>query len=442
MPPIEAGTADLSFAERFALWDSDTRAALLAALPEAARARLYTEWSWWERPGQRQPAPPWRTWLVLAGRGFGKTRIGAEWVRAAAEANPRFRIALVGATAAEARRVMVEGESGLLEIAPDETRPTWEPSLGRLTWPNGARALVYSAAEPDAMRGSENHVAWADEIAKWPRGEDAWDILAMTLRVGRWPRIVATTTPRPVPLIRRLVRSPQVAITRGRTSDNCANLGDGFLDAMLADYAGTALARQELDGEFIEAVEGALWTREAIDRCRVAAAPELIRIVVGVDPPAGIGGDACGIVAVGMGSDGRGYVIEDASVRGASPEGWARAVARCAGRTGADRVVAEANNGGAMVRSVLMAADAGLPVRLVHASHGKSARAEPVAALYEGGRVLHAGAFAELEDEMCGLIAGGGYEGPGRSPARADALVWALSELMLSRRGRATVRRL
>ncbi len=261
------------------------------------------------------------------------------------------------------------------------------------------------------------------------------------LRLGEDARIVVTTTPQPVKLMRRVMALKGCRETRGRTRDN-PWLPRSFVEAMTAEYAGTRLGRQELDGEMMEDAEGALWGRALIETCRVAEAPECVRVVVGVDPPASAGGDACGIVAVALGRDGRGYVIEDASIGGVSPEGWARAVAACAARHGADRVIAEKNQGGDMVASVLRAADAGLPVRLVSATRGKSARAEPVAALYEGGKAHHVGAWPELEDELCGLLAGGGYEGPGRSPDRADALVWALTELMLGRRGKAAVRML
>lgn len=374
---------------------------------------LRHNWPFWQRPDQMPPPGNWRIWLVMAGRGFGKTRMGAEWVRAQAESNRRLKVALVGATQADARRVMIEGESGLLAIAPPRWRPRWEPSLGRLTWPNGAQAHVYSAAEPDSLRGPEHGIAWADEIGKWAEGEAAWSNLELTMRAGRKPRIMATTTPRPVPLIRRLLAQRDVAVTHGRSAANRAHLAEGFLDAVTAIYGGTRLGRQELDGELVDDVAGALWTRDLIERCRAGAAPGLDRVVIGVDPPAGTAGDACGIVAVGLapaagpGAETTGYVLEDASVAGLSPEGWARAVAACATRHGADRVVAESNNGGAMVRSVLHAADAGLPVSLVHATRGKAARAEPVATLYERGRVCHVGAFQALEDQMCGLVAGG-----------------------------------
>jgi phage terminase large subunit-like protein len=350
------------------------------------------------------------------------------------------RIALVGATLAEARAVMVEGDSGLLAIASAGVRPRFEPSLGRLIWPGGAMAWLYSAAEPEALRGPQHSHGWCDEIAKWPDGIRVWDTLAMTMRLGDKPRMVATTTPRPVPLLRRLIANAtrDVVVTQGRSEDNRGHLPGDFLAAMDAHYRGTRIGRQELDGELIDTIEGALWSRDLIEACRVTAAPEpWRRVVIGVDPPAGASAasDACGIVVVALGADGKAYVIADASVQGLSPEGWARAVATAAELHGADRIIAEANNGGAMVESVLRAGGAAhLPVRLVHAARGKAARAEPVAALYETGRARHAGAFPALEDELAGLVIGGDYCGPGRSPDRADALVWAMTELMLGRR--------
>ncbi|WCT73668.1 terminase family protein [Sphingomonas naphthae] len=414
----------------------------LSGLSPYERLMLPYRWDLWARPGQVAPAGDWRTWLMLAGRGFGKTRAGAEWVRGLAERQGGVRIALVGATAAEARAVMVEGDSGLLAIASPGNRPTYHSSLRRLTWPNGAEARLYSAAEPEGLRGPQHHHAWADEIGKWPAGREVWSNLELGLRLADAPRIVATTTPRAVPLVRGLVAAAGTIVTGGRSEDNRAHLGSGFLSGMRASYGGTRLGRQELDGVLLDDVEGALWPRDLIERCRVQAVPQVTRVVIGVDPPAGIGGDACGIVAVARGVDGHAYVIEDATVSGVSPEGWARAVAEAARRTGADRIVAEANNGGEMVRSVLLAADAVLPLTLVHASHGKVARAEPVQALYERGRVFHVGGFPDLEDQMAGLTAGGGYCGPGRSPDRADALVWALWALMLGPQGRPGVRAL
>jgi phage terminase large subunit-like protein len=424
-----------------------SKAELVAQLSEGERTKWFQklekerpswqieyDWDFWVRDEQRAPSGDWRCWFVMAGRGFGKTRMAAEWVRAQAEADGSLRIALVAATLHDARSVMVEGESGLLAIAPDEQRPTWEPSLKRLAWPTGAIAQVFAASEPEGLRGPEHHIAWADEVAKWDNGIATWDNLNMTMRLGCLPRIVATTTPRSVPLVRRLLKEKGVAITHGAMDANRANLPTSYRQAMAEVYGKAWLGRQELLGEFLEDAEDALWTRDLVERCRVACAPPMRRIVIGVDPPASAGGDACGIIAVGKGADGKAYVLADHSVTGRSPEGWARAVAAAAEAWGADRVVAEANQGGDMVISTLRAADVGMPVKKVHASRGKAARAEPVAALYEGGRAFHVGAFPELEDELCGLISGGSYEGPGRSPDRADALVWAMSELMLGRR--------
>ncbi|PZU11763.1 terminase family protein [Sphingomonas sp.] len=431
-----------SVAERIAALDKRDRARLGGVARELIG--LIGRWDYAARAAQWPPEGDWRTWLILAGRGFGKTRAGAEWVRMQAEMHGGARIALVGASLAEARAVMIEGESGLLAIAPDPGRITWESSLRRLTWDNGAQATLFSAGEPESLRGPQHHFAWCDEIGKWPRGEEAWDNMAMGLRLGAHPRVVATTTPRAVPLVRRLNGMAGVAITRGRTQDNRAHLAPAFLATMAEHYAGTRFGRQELDGELIEEIEGALWSRAAIEACRLREAPPLSRIVIGVNPPAGAGStsDACGIVVAGLGDDGCAYVLDDASLQGASPEGWAAAVARAAERWSADRIIAEANNGGAMVESVLRAAEETLPVLLVHAAHGKVARAEPVQALYARGRIFHVGAFTALEDEMAGLLLGGGYEGPGRSPDRADAMVWAITELLLGKKTRPGVRSL
>ncbi|AEG47899.1 hypothetical protein Sphch_0199 [Sphingobium chlorophenolicum L-1] len=433
----------LSDFERLALMPDAARERVLAGLNGAAADALAHDWRWLARPEQLAPEGDWRIWLMMAGRGFGKTRAGAEWVRSVAEGDPAARIALVGATLGEARAVMVEGASGVLAVSPWWNRPAFLPALRKLVWRNGAVATLFGAAEAESLRGPQFSHGWADEIAKWAGGQAAWDNLMMGMRLGIAPRVLATTTPRPVALVRGLVErnGSDVVVTRGRSADNASHLADGFLAAMERNYGGTRLGRQELDGELIEEVEGALWSRDLLERCRVAhVRGTLARVVVAVDPPASVHGDACGIVVVGLGGDGRAYVIADATVEGATPEGWARAVAAAALVHGADRVVAEANNGGAMVESVLRAAEAGLPVRLVHASRGKVARAEPVAALYEAGRVAHRGGFAELEDQLCGLMLGGGYVGPGRSPDRADALVWGLTELMLGKRGEARVR--
>lgn len=421
----------VDLAKRLQDFNVEQREAWLDQHIDDYQARLH-DWPFWARDAQLPPKGNWRIWLVLAGRGFGKTRAGAEWVRQLAEDNGALRIALVGANIGDARAVMVEGESGLLAIAPPSKRPVWEPSLRRLRWPSGAQAFLYSAEEPDQLRGPQHHYAWCDELAKWAYAEDVWSNLLFGLRLGDDPRTMVTTTPRPVPIIKKLMADRTVTITRGKTDDNRANLPTTFMEAISSAYGGTRLGRQELDGELIEEAEGALWSRDMIERCRTQEDVVYRRVVIGVDPPAGTSGDACGIIVAALAEDGRVYVLEDASVQGMHPEGWARTVAEAAARWQVDRIIAEANNGGAMVESVLRAADCTMAVKRVHASRGKVARAEPVASLYARGKVMHRGAFPALEDEMCGLLMGGAYVGPGRSPDRADALVWAIYELMLA----------
>ncbi|MEA3035389.1 MAG: hypothetical protein QOH04_1151 [Sphingomonadales bacterium] len=468
--------------------------AALAALPEPERIEavrrlgwpaareLLARWSEWAHEGQRPPeGDDWRVWLLMAGRGFGKTRAGSEYVSACARADGRLRIALAGATMDDVRKVMIEGESGLLAVAREGEALRWTPHLGELLFPSGAIAFAYSGANPERLRGPEHHLAWCDELAKWAYAEASWTNLMLGLRLGERPRVLVTTTPRPIPLMRRLIEEAGTGLSRGRTRDNL-NLPPAFVASVTDLYGGTRLGRQELDGELIEEVEGSLWPRALIEACRVPvllpgtgrgtsrrlvegaqlrsgeeAGPlhrsssgppprsgeELRRVVVGVDPPASTGGDACGIVVCALGEDGCGYVLADASVAGLRPQGWAAAVANAAVTWGADRVVAEGNQGGLMVESVLRSVESRLPVRIVHARRGKSARAEPVASLFERRRAKFAGAFPELEDQLAGMTIAGGYEGPGRSPDRADAMVWALTELMLGPvRGEPRVRRL
>jgi phage terminase large subunit-like protein len=394
---------------------------------------LFEHWPSWAHPGQLPPAGAWRVWLMMAGRGFGKTRAGAEAVSEAARIDPCARIALVGATPGEVERVMIAGESGLLAVARTGEEPVYVRSKARVTFSSGAQAFVYSGANPEALRGPQHHFAWCDEIAKWAYPEAAWDNLMMGLRLGETPRAIVTTTPRPIALLTRLNGAPRFETTRGRTDDNL-NLADEVRRDLYDLYGGRRLGRQELDGELIEDVEGALWTRALIERSRAVIRDDgrefFRRIVVAVDPPASAGGDACGILVCGLGADGIGYVLGDHTVRGLSPEGWARAVAAAAELWGADKVVVEANQGGEMVESVLRGADVALPVKSVHARYGKGKRAEPVATWFERGKAKLGGAFPELEDELVGLTIGGGYEGPGRSPDRADAMVWAMTELL------------
>lgn len=423
--------------------DADLRRKLVDRLSPDDRKGFEFQWDYSARPEQLAPEGDWRIWMIMAGRGFGKTRAGAEWVRMIAERHPEARIALVSSSLAEARAVMVEGESGLLTIYPAADCPRYEPSLHRIRFRNGAQAQLFSAAEPESLRGPQHSHAWCDEIGKWPlsyeRATRCWDNLLLGLRLGDDPRIAVTTTPRAVPLVKRLVAQHAaaggVAISRGATGDNAQNLPERFLDAIASEFGETQLARQEIDGELLEDIEGALWTRALLEQVREhGAVPAAVRVVAAVDPPAGTGGDECGIIVVALGEDGIARVLADCSATGAAPAEWARRVADAAREWSADRVVAEANQGGAMVESVLRAADQALPIKLVHASRGKVARAEPIAALYAAGRVRHVGMFARLEDQLCGLLVGGSYAGPGRSPDRADALVWALTELMLGRR--------
>ena len=407
----------------------ERRAAVLAAMSETDKRAIAEEWTSQALAGQIEPDGVWRTWLLMAGRGFGKTRTGAEWVLARARAFPEARIALVGGSIDEVAKVMVEGESGILACAQLHEKLSWRPSTGKLLLPGDGLAVAYSGAHPARLRGPQHHFAWADELAKWARPEATWDNLQRGLRLGAGPRAVVTTTPARTPLLRRLIDSSTTIQTGGRTFDN-PYLPATFIDAMTAAYAGTRLGRQELDGELLGEAEGALWTRDTIEACRcpMPARSELTRVILAVDPPASAAGDACGIVVCGRLGDGRAAVLADCSVRGLSPKGWAGRVAATARAWGADRVIAEANNGGEMVEDVLRTVDPSLPLRLVHASRGKGARAEPVALLFEARRCLFAGAFPELEDELTAITAEGATGG---SPDRADAMVWAMTELVL-----------
>jgi phage terminase large subunit-like protein len=385
------------------------------------------------RPNQLPPEGDWSIWVILAGRGFGKTRAGAEWLHALA-LEQRRRFALVGTSLDNARAVMVEGESGLLARIPKGGDVAFTPSQRLLTWPNGSQARLFSGGEPDSLRGGQFDFAWGDEFAHWPHAEATLTNLRLATRLGAHPRLLLTTTPLPHAWLKDLIAEPGTVVTRGRMADNAANLPPGFITALQRRYGDTATGRQELDGEIIEDLTGALWTRALIERQRMAAPEQLLRVVVGVDPPAGAAAGVCGIVVVGLDAAGRGHVLADASVAGARPENWARAVVNAADRWRADRVIAEVNNGGDMVTALLRSVDAALPLAAVRASRGKVARAEPVASLYGEGRVFHSAPFAALEDQMCGLMANGVYAGPGGSPDRADALVWALTALMLGER--------
>lgn len=382
----------------------------------------------------------------MGGRGAGKTRAGAEWVRSMVEgARPRDPgrarcVALVGETYDQVRDVMIFGDSGILRSSPPDRVPKWEASKRRLVWPNGAIARAYSAHDPEALRGPQFDAAWADELAKWPNGEDTWDMLQFALRLGADPRACVTTTPRNADVLKRLLEVPSTVVTRAPTEANQAHLAESFLREVRSRYADTRLGRQELDGELLTDVEGALWTHAMLDGCRGGKVPELDRIVVAVDPPVTghAGSDACGIVVAGVRmrgpvQDWEVWVLEDASIGAASPQTWAARAVDIYRKHGADRIVAEVNQGGALVEAVIRQEDGAVPYKAVNASRGKVARAEPVAALYEQGRVHHVGGLGALEDEMC-LMALQGFQGKG-SPDRVDALVWAVTELVLEAKG-------
>ena len=412
---------------------------LLDALSENTLASLPWLFDFWALDHQRPPPGNWRVWLCLGGRGAGKTRAGAEWVRSMVEgARPgdpgrARRLALIGETYDQARDVMVMGDSGILSVSPPDRRPKWEATRRRLVWPNGAEAQCFSATEPEALRGPQFDAAWADELGKWKKAEEAWDQLQFTLRLGRHPQVLVTTTPRDQPTLRALIDDPGTVITRAGTRANRAWLADGFLAAVEARYGGTSLGRQELEGELVIETEGALFPAPLLVAAQTRRAPPLSRVVVALDPAVG-GRDLCGLVAVGAVTEGPvqdwcAYVLEDASLKAASPGDWARAALDLMARHGAERLVAEVNQGGDMVASVLRQLDPTVPVAEVRARRGKAARAEPVAALYEQGRVKHLPGLGQLEDQMRQMTAQG-YRGAG-SPDRLDALVWAVDALIL-----------
>ncbi|WP_306115256.1 MULTISPECIES: DNA-packaging protein [unclassified Roseovarius] len=396
----------------------------------------------WAMDHQLPPEGDWRSWVIMGGRGAGKTRAGAEWVRTQMEGarpldpGPCRRMALVGETIDQVREVMIFGESGILACSPPDRRPVWQATRKRLLWPNGATAQAFSAHDPEGLRGPQFDSAWVDEMAKWKKARETWDMLQFALRLGDDPRVCVTTTPRNVGVLKELLATDTTVVTSAPTEANRAFLADSFLDEVRARYAGTRLGRQELDGVLVDEAEGALWTSNLIEKIQITETPDMDRIVVAVDPP--VSGkstsDECGIVVVGAKTQGpvqdwRAYVLADCSIGAASPNSWANAAINAMVEYGADRLVAEVNQGGDLVSSVIRQVDPMVPIKTVHASRGKVARAEPVAALYEQGRIQHLKGLADLEDQMCAMTAQG-YEGKG-SPDRVDALVWALTELMI-----------
>ena len=404
---------------------------LYGASESAAEIALHT-WPLWARDNQLSPADPWTVWLLMAGRGFGKTRTGAEWVRRRVENGDARRIALVGRTPADVRDVMIEGDSGLLKVCPPWDRPKYESTKRRLTWPNGAFALAFSSHEPDQLRGPQFDTAWCDELASWEYPRETWDNLVFGLRLGASPQCVVTTTPKPIELLRELADRDDVWVTRGSTYENRLFLPSSFLEQIERRYQDTRTGRQEIFAELLNEDEDALWRRDWIESARVPEAPELSRIFVAIDPAVSSrpGSAETGIVVAGRDESGHSYVLADGSGR-MTPDQWARRALALFGQHRADRILGEVNNGGDLVKHTLRTAgsDRLAPFRAVHASRGKYARAEPVAALYEQGRVHHVGEFPALEDQMCTWT-----PGSAGSPDRIDALVWALSELVVNRR--------
>lgn len=427
-------------AERVAALSDDERAQIFANLSERELADLEHDWRFWGRPAQIAPDGVWATWLALAGRGFGKTEMGAQWIRERVKGGARH-IALIAETQKDLEEVMV---ARIISVHPENERPTVRFKPVRMTWPNGATALGYNGTEPDQLRGPEFDTAWVDELAKYARARDLWDMLQFTMRKPD-PRVFISTTPRPIPVIKEIMKLSGTVITRGSTMDNRSNLPASFLKSVIERYQGTRLGRQELNAEILDDVPGALWTREMFDNHRVRGEWDgqqivttdgqkigMQRIVVAIDP-SGSNGDAdkaddIGIVIAGKGMNGRGYVLADWTCN-MSPAGWGRRAVEAYTRFRADSIVAEKNFGGDMVNFVIKTASETVPVKMVTASRGKTVRAEPIAALYEQGKVSHLGAMEELEDQACQMT-GDGYIGDG-SPDRVDAKVWALSELML-----------
>jgi phage terminase large subunit-like protein len=408
------------------------RTTILNALSGDDIRLLLGGWEFWARDEQRAPPGDWRIWLLMGGRGSGKTRAGAEWIADGIRNRTMTRVALIAATHHEARSIMIEGQSGLLAVSEGAC---YEPSLRRVTWSSGAIAHVLSADEPDSIRGHQFDGCWADEFAKWPDPQGALDMALMALRLGEDPRMVVTTTPRAIKPLRDLIAMEGVTLTRMTTRDNRANLAKSYMRQMERRYGGTRLGRQELDGDLIADNENALWQRDWIERQRLRERPTLVRVVVAIDPPVGMRGDECGIVVAGIDADGQGYVLADRSKGKLTPAQWASHAIDAFEEFQADRIVAEANQGGEMIRTMLLRELSTAPVKLVHASRDKRTRAAPMAALYERGLVHHIGVMPELEDQMCQ------YDGTGKSPDCMDALVWALTELFpLERRAEPNIR--
>lgn len=433
LPVLSARLTDFVPSLQPSLSDAELESFLESLNDEDAELLQY-HWPFWARADQVAPVGDWQTWLILAGRGWGKTRAGAEWVRSLIESGNYGRLALVAEDAGDARDVIVEGESGIIATAAPWFKPKYEPSKRRITWPNGAMATLYSADDPEALRGPQFDAAWLDEVAKWRYAREAWDMLQFGLRLGMRPVQCVTTTPRPIPLLKELIKDEATHVTKGSTYDNLDNLADQFYKQVQRKYEGTRLGRQELFAEILDDNPNALWSYALIEQHRVREFlfTNCNKIVVAVDPPASSNenSDECGIVVAGKTEAGHVYVFADHSVQGRKPHAWATKAVQAYHTFAASCIVAEVNQGGDMVVAVLNEVDSAVPVHTVRATRGKWLRAEPVAALYEQGRVHHVGMLATLEDQMVDFNPTG--ESDGRSPDRLDALVWAVTYLMLN----------
>jgi len=405
----------------------EDKTAFFESLDADAQQMLQYLWPFWARQNQIAPEGDWRTWLILAGRGWGKTRSGAEWVNEMARTGTYKRMHLVGATASDIRDIMVEGPSGIIDTSPPWFRATYYPTKRRIEWPNGTWALCFSADEPERLRGEQCEAAWCDELAAW-RYPEAWQQLMLGLRLGKQPRVIVTTTPRPTKIIKNLVKAESTEVTHGITFENFDNLAAAFTEEIVSQYEGTRDGRQELYAEILSDAEGALWKTDQIEEFRVekAKVPEMEHVVVAIDPAMTFGESSSetGIMVVGKSYQGHGYVLHDASGKLRS-EDWAKRAVALYHTWDADKIVAEKNQGGDLVTHTLRVYDDTVPVKLVHASKAKLTRAEPVAGVYEQGRIHHVGYFSELESQMVE------WEPGMESPDRLDAMVWGFTELFV-----------
>jgi phage terminase large subunit-like protein len=427
-----------SLAESLASLPDSEVANILADLTDEEAEALEYDWRWWGRPEQIAPDGDWRVWLALAGRGFGKTEAGAQWIRERVAAGARS-IAIVAETQKDLEEVMVPR---IISVHPEHMRPKVRYRPVRIVWPNGAQALGYNGTEPDQLRGPEFDTAWCDELAKWRYARETWDMLQFTMRRGDDPRIFVSTTPRPIAIIKEMIADTSTAITRGSTLDNRKNLAQAFIDTIVRKYEGTRLGRQELEAEILDDMPGALWSRAVIDETRVRDYPPLKRVAIAIDPPvtSGDSADECGIIAAGIDEHGTGFVIGDRSSQGDKPSEWARRAVQAYEMFDGDCIVAEVNNGGEMIEEIIRQVAPNIPVKSVRATRGKFTRAEPVAALYEQRRVHHVGSFPKLEDQMCAMTPDFDPAKAGYSPDRLDAMVWAMTELMTGYRSEPRIR--